>query len=47
MAEIMESIFTLDDPNLIAYNRKKTDYIRIAPTTGTADYAYNSGQINF
>ena len=47
MAEMMESIFTLDDPTLIVYNRKKTDYIRIAPTTDTADHANNSGQINF
>ena len=47
MSEIIESIFQLDDPNLIAYNRKKTDYIRIAPTTDTTDYANNSGEINF
>ena len=44
---MIESIFKLDDPNLIAYNRKKTDYIRIVPTTGTSDYANQSGQINF
>ena len=29
------------------YNRKKTDYVRIAPTTGTSEYANQSGQINF
>ena len=45
--ELVESIFQLDDPNIIAYNRKKTDYIRIAPTTGTSEYANQSGQINF
>ena len=45
--EMMESIFQLDDPNIIVYNRKKTDYIRIAPTTGSSEYANQSGQINF
>ena len=44
---LIESIFELDDANLIAYNRMKTDYIRIAPTTGTSDYANTSGAINF
>ena len=46
-APLIESIFELDDSNLTAYNRKKTDYIRIAPTTGTNDYANTSGSINF
>ena len=46
-APLIESIFELDDSNLIAYNRRKTDYIRIAPTTGTSDYANTSGAINF
>jgi len=45
--ELVESIFQLDDPNIITYNRMKTDYIRIAPTTGSSDYANQSGQINF
>ena len=44
---MIESIFQLDEPNIIIYNRKKTDYIRIAPTTGTSEYANQSGQINF
>ena len=47
IAPLIESIFELDDTNLIAYNRKKTDYIRVAPTTGTSDYANTSGAINF
>ena len=44
-----ESIFEVDDPNFIAYNRMKTDYLRIAPTTatGTSDYANSSSAINF
>ena len=47
---LVESIFELDDTNLIAYNRKKTDYIRIAPSVRTIDYANTSGAmtaINF
>lgn len=31
-----EKIFNLDDPQYISYNRKKQDYLKIAPTTGTA-----------
>ena len=46
-APLIESTFELDDSNLIAYNRRKTDYIRVAPTTGTTDCANTSGSINF
>ena len=33
----MTSIFQLDEPNYISYIRPKQDYLRIAPTTGTAN----------
>ena len=46
-APLIESIFELDDTNLIAYNRRKTDFIRITPTTGPNEYANTSGSINF
>ena len=46
-APLTESILELYDSNLIAYNRKKMDYIRVAPSTGTSDYANTSGLINF
>ena len=43
----IESIFNLDDPPLIEYNRKKEDIIKVAPVTGT-DTRYNSsGTIAF
>ena len=35
MTSINEKIFQLDDPNYISYDRRKQDYLRIAPTTGT------------
>lgn len=37
MTTVNEKIFNLDEPQYISYNRKKQDYIKIAPTTGTAN----------
>ena len=39
--------FKLDEPAIIEYNRKKEDYIKISPTTGTIDRLNKSGNISF
>ena len=45
MTSINERIFQLDDPNYISYDRRKQDYLRIAPTTGTANNLNQGGNI--
>ena len=45
MASINERIFKLDEPNSISYDRRKQDYLRIAPTTGTANNLNQGGNI--
>ena len=45
MTSINEKIFQLDDPNYISYDRRKQDYLRIAPTTGTANNLNQGGNI--
>ena len=45
MTSINEKIFQLDDPNYINYDRRKQDYLRIAPTTGTANNLNQGGNI--
>lgn len=48
MGEIFtESIFELDDPNEFVYNRMKTDYIKIQPTSGTVVNFNKPGNITF
>jgi hypothetical protein len=43
----LESIFNLDDPPIIEYQRKKEDYICVAPTTGSAQRLNDNGAIMF
>ena len=45
MTSINEKIFQLDDPNYISYDQRKQDYLRIAPTTGTANNLNQGGNI--
>ena len=45
MTSINERIFQLDDPNYISYDRRKQDYLRIAPTTGTTNNLNQGGNI--
>ena len=47
MASVNEKIFNLDEANYVSYNRKKQDYIKVAPTTGTADNLNRTGIISF
>ena len=42
MTSINEKIFQLEDPNYISYDRRRQGYLRIAPTTGTANN-FNQG----
>ena len=44
---VNETIFDLDKVNYVSYNRRKQDYLRIAPTTGTADNLNRTGVISF
>ena len=43
MTSVNEKIFRLDKPNYISYNIRKRDYLRIAPTTGTANNLNQGG----
>ena len=43
MTHVDELIFHLDKQYNVSYNRRKQDYIRIAPTTGTANNLNQSG----
>ena len=45
MTSINEKFFQLDDPNYISYDRRKQDYLRISPTTGTANNLNQGGNI--
>ena len=45
MTSINEKIFQLDKPNYISYDRRNKDYLRIAPTTGTANNLNQGGNI--
>ena len=45
MTSINEKIFQLDDPNYISYDQRKQDYLRIAPTTSTANNLNQGGNI--
>ena len=45
MTSINEKIFQLDEPNYISFDRQKQDYLRIAPTTGTANNLNQGGNI--
>ena len=45
MTSVDEKIFQLDDPNYVSYNRRKQDYLRIAPTTGTANNLNQGGNV--
>ena len=45
MVSVDEKIFQLDTPNYYSYNRRKQDYLRIAPTTGTAGNLNQGGNV--
>ena len=45
MTSVDEKIFQLDELNYISYNRRKQDYLRIAPTTGTANNLNQGGNV--
>ena len=45
MTSINKRLFQLDEPNYIGYDRQKQDYLRIAPTTGTANNLNQGGNI--
>ena len=47
MTTVDERIFNLDQPNYVSYNRRKQDYLKIAPTTGTADNLNRTGIISY
>ena len=47
MTTVNERIFDLDKPNYVSYNRRKQDYIKISPTTGTADNLNRTGIISY
>ena len=44
---VNERIFDLDQPNYVSYNRRKQDYIKVSPTTGTAGNLNRTGIISF
>ena len=44
---IVDEIFDLDKPNYVSYNRRKQDYLRISPITGTADNLNRTGIISY
>jgi len=45
MTSVDEKIFELDEPNFISFNRRKQDYLRISPNTGTANNLNNCGNL--
>ena len=47
MTTVDERIFDLDQPNYVSYNRRKQDYLKIAPTTGTANNLNRTGIISY
>ena len=44
---MIEEIFKFDDQNVVSYSRKKEDFIKINPTTGSANNLNKNGQILF
>ena len=45
MVSVDEKIFQLDEVNYFSYDRRKQDYLRIAPTTGTANNLNQGGSV--